>query len=375
MLQYQDFKSVYHLVGGQTIPIFLSAIQFSVKAHHYFLVTEKTEQAAADIIKTLKSRNIQAEICNLGPESVAIDFQCLEKKFTELFSSLPQGSVQNSCLDVTGGTKPMAIIATRLAEKMGIRTFYIDTPQKKSLWFTNNLELPLTEKIKLSEFPKLVGFQIQKGKKNALFPSDGFLKFLYEQRENILRVSGEEPFKRLKKLNKEKLKDFLKALKGKNAAQWNGQLQDPFYSGLQAEAQGKFLTGGWFEYYTYNVLKKQLQKSGVTEMVMNMTLQKEGQAEQEFDIVYTDGYSFFIVECKSGTPKQEAFQKLENLRNSFSGVLGRAVLVTGNSIRNKKSFKIRIESRREISAFCGKSGIEQLGAKMLGFAPGKIFGD
>ena len=73
--------------------------------------------------------------------------------------------------------------------------------------------------------------------------------------------------------------------------------------------------------------------------------------------------------------RKEAFQKLENLRNLFSGVLGRAVLVTGNSIRNKKSFKIRIESRREISAFCGKSGIERLGAEMLGFKPGKIFGD
>ena len=142
----------------------------------------------------------------------------------------------------------------------------------------------------------------------------------------------------------------------------------------------KFLAGTWLEYYTYNRLKQHLDMHPeIQKIVQNPQAQvaESKESEQEFDLLYTDGYTLVIVECKTRPIVQDDIQKLENqVRNYAGSLLGRGALVT--SLPKEKVAKPVTENRirnSSISVFCGKSGIEELGKYMIDFRPKEFFGE
>ena len=49
---------------------------------------------------------------------------------------------------------------------------------------------------------------------------------------------------------------------------------------------------------------------------------------QEFDVIFTDGYTLTIVECKSGSVTSEQVVKLHQISKKFGGGDGKAILVS-----------------------------------------------
>ena len=74
MPDYSEFKVVYHLMGGEVLPIFISAIQFPKDCIHYLLVTGynpgRGDTDEDNVVATLGRRGIRAEIRNLGPREI-----------------------------------------------------------------------------------------------------------------------------------------------------------------------------------------------------------------------------------------------------------------------------------------------------------------
>ncbi len=144
--------------------------------------------------------------------------------------------------------------------------------------------------------------------------------------------------------------------------------------------QAQFLAGGWLEYYAYELVRASDPR--IKEVLINAEVTiSRGNGDlpfQEFDVVYTDGYSLFILECKAGQIFQEYIQKLENICSEYCGALGKCALVTMNSSKTENSrkarFAERVERSRAIAAFCGKGGIRQLQSGCsIEFKPGKIY--
>ena len=63
-------QKVFHLVGEQTLPVYLAALQFPVETTHYLLATEKTKRAAERIAGALKQKGIESETRLLGYANV-----------------------------------------------------------------------------------------------------------------------------------------------------------------------------------------------------------------------------------------------------------------------------------------------------------------
>ncbi len=71
-----------------------------------------------------------------------------------------------------------------------------------------------------------------------------------------------------------------------------------------------------------------LQSGYIYDLQMNTKLNTKGVDYQEFDIIFTDGYRLFIIECKSGGAKTEAVEKLANIRQRYGGINAICIVVT-----------------------------------------------
>ena len=144
------------------------------------------------------------------------------------------------------------------------------------------------------------------------------------------------------------------------------------------QMQAAFFAGGWFEDYVYSRIV-QFNDPTIKQVWLNAELSFPGthQPAQEFDVLYTDGYSLIILECKSGKITQEYIQKLENLRGHFSGALGKCALVSLNSSitesNRQEAFASRIKKSSSIAAFCTANGVNLLTRNLLAFSSGKIY--
>jgi hypothetical protein len=97
----------------------------------------------------------------------------------------------------------------------------------------------------------------------------------------------------------------------------------------------KYLSGGWFEEYAYLQLKPYEDAGVIKDLRINIELRLDrhnagkvadwDSAHNELDVVFTDGHSLYIVECKAGNVTQEQVMKLQNLVRYYGGVEGRGI--------------------------------------------------
>ena len=92
----------------------------------------------------------------------------------------------------------------------------------------------------------------------------------------------------------------------------------------------------------------------------------------EFDVVFTDGYSLYIVECKAGTVTQEQVMKLQNLVRSYGGTGGRGIVAS--CFKPHATAEKKIADAR-LSAIYGKTLPVQLNELMETIAATKNSGE
>ena len=382
------YKYMYHLVGEQVIPVYLSGIQFDHSIKHFLLTTRsrKTKIATQAICNTFKNKGIDVEVRNIGDEDAAVSVSELTKGITKILDITNPDKLPVS-FDLTGGTKPMSMVAMRLAtERDYITPYYLDSKGKQLIDF-KNLEnsLPLRNTLTIKEFVSLGGLELHKQNQNDV--SEDFLQYVFDHKDTILRF--QEKFANmmdnkgipkgytLESYFTYTYSDMLHALVNKvNLEKWD-RYWNEFAKTRSWYKKARFLAGEWFELYTYSTVKN--SGADISDIMLNAELVFPNNAHQaqEFDVVYTDGFSLIILECKAGQLNQNYIQKLENLRGQFSGALGKCALVsltdTHTKNSNKETITERIGNSRAIAAFCGVEGIKKLATHCLDFEPGKIY--
>lgn len=371
---------MFHLVGEQAIPVFLAAIQFPKTVKHYLLTTdsEKTGKTVATICKTLEHKGFSAKSVSLGNEANATSFAAMNDKIkTVLQNTNPE--CRPCAFNITGGTKPMSISAVLVARSLTPQPdlFYLNFYSRELLWLDGKTD-PLQKKMFLEDFVRLAGLQLKTPEKTMVEPSGKFLDFLLnnayilqncQQNFAILAQKYDE------KLFNEAYKKLEEGFHKKNKLEtwqtfWKEYLSSAGEKGISKTEKARFLGGIWFEYYVFKNLKK---SPGITEILHSAELtDHENAVRQEIDVVYTDGFSLVILECKAGRIKQEHIQKLENLRNVYSGAMGRGGVVCINKSQMNKLVSSRITDSKNSAAFCGNAGLVSLQNFLFNFKPGKI---
>ena len=316
------------IVSDQPIPNYVPVLDNQFRPREVvLLVTGKMQQKAAALEQTLKTR------CGVKTRQIAIaseyDMQEMEDKVLGELIALDEAK-ENIALNLTGGTKLMALAAYRTFHDAGYPAFYFTATSNEVLLLDNNESLTLQPpKIKIEDYLRLHGYQIA--------AHNQVQRSVPRERQAI----GEELIQRqqyftqaISALNgiisegRSKNRKTLTFAKSENWGAFN-ELLDLFASHGLLKTDGdkitfadedslRYVSGGWLEEYTYHIAAS---LPDIQDIALNVQIENAGNPHQpnELDIAILSHNVLFVLECKTANLKadektQNALYKLETLK-------------------------------------------------------------
>jgi len=363
------FDVTFHLFGEQRMPSLLGIRQFESKKHVF---VNSKEYPAACIAAFLDGRPF---------EELAVspwDARAVHQKIID--HAKPLAPTARIGINLTGGTKMMFTGALSAARALGAVPFYFDSRNQRVTYVDSHFEETIRAIDSVEDFLLLNGDGLkvaEKGLPTTLSADRRRLtEMLWKNHTKIARC-----YRKLREFN-----DAFKPFVFEN---------EHFYFELHKDASAvvrgagldlrfphwpdfaKYLSGGWFEEHVYAQFKPYEDRGLIKDLRINVKLQLDHENARaaprpdaflynELDVVFTDGYALYIVECKAGDVTQEQVMKLQNLVRFYGGVEGRGILAScfppsTDAVRKKVA-----DARLTLCS--GKWFSEQLDALMLRIA-------
>ena len=371
-----QYDVIFHLFGEQRMPNLLGILQFLSKKH----VFVNSKQFPADVMKQFIGKSEYADIAvdPYDPENIRTT---LLDMITTMPSNIRIG------FNLTGGTKLMYAGALAACRKVNATPFYFNS-RNNNVLFLNDFSSTDTKLVDSVEtFIKLNGNNLFISKLGHWDEIPGInsserkrlTNKLWQARSNISKL-----YRELSKYNDSfqpfevhRGKIFAKLSKDKSAKISIGTNHFEF---KQWPDFAKYLSGGWFEEYTYMCLQPFTESGLIKDLRIGLEVSFKnaapnngtlgfgeqlrnlfGDMYQELDIAFTDGRHLYIVECKAGNVKSEHIMKLQNIVRYFGGIEGRAIVASCFSPNNKVVRK-KIEDSKNLQLVSGANFFRQLEA-------------
>jgi hypothetical protein len=369
-----QYDAIFHLFGEQRMPNLLGVIQFSSRKHIFV----NSAQFPADVMKQFLGEAEYGEIAvdPYDPENV-------RSTVLDLIAKMPADAKIG--FNLTGGTKLMYAGALAACRKVNATPFYFNS-RNNQVVYLNDFKTVETKRIPSVEtFIQLNGNNLFISKAGHWSDIPGIespdrkslTNELWQARSKISRLYRElsryndsfQPFELhngdiYAKLSKDKSAKISIGPKHFEFKEW------PDFA--------KYLSGGWFEEYTFMKLQPLVDTGLIKDMRIGLEVSfKEDDADkssssfsaqmsnlfgdtyQELDITFTDGRRLYVIECKAGNVKSEHVMKLQNIVRYFGGIEGRAVLASCFYPKNKVVIK-KIDDSKNLQSVSGNSLFRKL---------------
>lgn len=364
------------LVSAQAAPNLLPALDPAMKPHKVIMLVSQKMRAQADALNLVFRENaIDTKQVELANEH---DIKYLEETMMNLATQHPSEHV---ALNLTGGTKLMALAAQSIAGLAGWATFYVDVDTDEVIWIDgkrNNKKL--TEQLRLRHYLLGYGFRI-KGSIERLQPN-----VKYEQLISTLLLqigSLESPLSQLNWLTQQaEDRRSLSVTMSENQSDSIGLqtlLRNFSDSGLlqihgltlqfSNEDDRNFVKGGWLEHHVYRIVEALTQQLGIRDKAVNLSIIKDG-VSKEMDVIYMARNRPYVIECKTArmdkpeAPKaNDALFKLTDV----SRVLGLGANKMLASYRKLRDSEKDLAKALGIQVVCGED-LNHLKEKILKWA-------
>jgi hypothetical protein len=369
-----QYDVIFHLFGEQRMPNLLGVIQFSSRKHIFV----NSAQFPADVMKQFLGEAEYGEIAvdPYDPENV-------RSTILDLIATMP-ANVRIG-FNLTGGTKLMYAGTLAACRKVNATPFYFNS-RNNQVVFLNDFKCLETKPIqsvetfiklnsnnlfisKAGHWDDIPGIQSpdRKSLTNELWRTRSKISQLY--RELSRYNDSFQPFELHKgginaKLSDDKSVKISIGTKHFEFKEW------PDFA--------KYLSGGWFEEYTFMKLQPLVDSGLIKDMRIGLEVSfKEnaagkgslsfgaqlsslfGDTYQELDNAFTDGRRLYLIECKAGSVNSEHVMKLQNIVRYFGGIEGRAVLVSCFPPKNKV-VKKKIDDSKNLQLVTGNNLFKQL---------------
>lgn len=340
------------LISDQAAPSLLPILDPEFKPKEaVFLVSDKMKSNAEALAKVFKEKNVK--VTSVRIENI-YDFQEMENCFIEL---IDQFDGQNIALNVTGGTKLMAIVAQNTFAMGGKPIFYVDSDNNQILFISRDEKgqsIPnkmLNCQIDLKTYLSAYGMVYKSVKQplaseRLLANLEPFIKQYDKYKDDIPLLnayaseSQKSGFKVDFKHHKVKsLVTLLEELHHKDLLDFDNHRID-----FRDTIHKDLLNGIWLEEITYKAIEniKSIQDKALSLEVGNSSydqnkkqyaLQNQGN-QNEFDIAFIAKNRLHIIECKTqmmnkegGLKSEDILYKLEALKN-YGGLMTKKCLVS-----------------------------------------------
>ena len=343
------------LISDQAAPSLLPILDPEFKPKEaVFLVSDKMKSNAEALAKVFKEKNVKVTLVRI--ENI-YDFQEMENCFIDL---IDQFDGQNIALNVTGGTKLMAIVAQNTFAMGGKPIFYVDSDNNQILFIRHDEKEPKEQRIPnkilncqidLKTYLSAYGMVYKSVKQplaseRLLANLEPFIKQYDKYKDDIPLLnayaseSQKSGFKVDFKHHKVKsLVTLLEELHHKDLLDFDNHRID-----FRDTMHKDLLNGIWLEEITYKAIEniKSIQDKALSLEVGNSSydqnkkqyaLQNQGN-QNEFDIAFIAKNRLHIIECKTqminkegGLKSEDILYKLEALKN-YGGLMTKKCLVS-----------------------------------------------
>lgn len=373
------------LVSAQTLPNYIGATLPDAAPQTVHLVVTERMKERADILENI----LKIKKCTVQKHFLS---NTEPNELFELLCAIEENNTTTFSINVTGGTKLMALTAVDWASESDSKpyAFYVDTENNSILHIGGKWEkFPISKKLKVDEILLAgAGHKILSGdttpmkkeerpavqKLLQLFVQDNSALALFNKCASQARFSESNPDMQINYVEYPTSpgKGFVKALA---LAEELGKVTVHNDGLCYASEQCRFwCNGGWLEEYVKDTLFQLKNRKIIDDFSANVQLDyrthvkgnDKDAPQNEIDAAFTACNRLFVMECKTSnlnkngkvdTKAEEAIYKLDSLRKSLGGTFSEGMLVAIHP------------TRREDQNRCKELGIELVsGSRVLGLA-------
>lgn len=322
-------NTMFCLVSRQAMANVLPVFMYK-PTNVVLFTTPEENQCANNLEKLFLSKNIKASrIDNLD----AYDYI----KFKEAVKTqLEKSNSTYVVLNVTGGTKLMALAAYEAFAEKDKKIIYCDTEHQKVITLLPKYSsTSLNAELSIEDYLKSYGYNIIETK-SSLTESDYFNFFRFIENERLMRSLINLYTDVRKKLSEETPRFTVESDDKKIRFQKNLDTYVIHY-GNRTENSFKvqsndFKSGDWLEYYIYYKLKTEENLSPL----IGVKVSNPQGVENEIDVIALKDFRLYLYSCKTGKKdNQFDLYQLQTLRNITSGTFGKGIFVTSNQHSEK----------------------------------------
>ena len=353
------------LVSAQAAPNLLPALDPVMRPGEAVLLVSAKMRSRADALeKALTQAGVKTSVIALPNEH---DFAALESTLLELAAARDG---QDIALNVTGGTKLMALAAQSIAQGAGWSVFYVDADTDEVIWLGADPapRRKLTEQLRLRHYLMGYGFELRSGVERpqtnrrsrelidtlirqigSLEKPLGQLNWLAQQAEDRRSVRVELTLEQRDSRGLEALlRNFEQA--GVLSVKADGiEFAD--------DNQRAFAKGGWLERYIYHTVSSLTGVLGIRDKAANLKVTDSGDVENELDVAFMAHNRLFVIECKTARMDREIHPKandtlfkLSEVCRRVGGIGTRGLLASYRPLRDAEK---RLAGALGIELVCG----------------------
>lgn len=363
------FNTQVLMVSAQAAPNLLPLLDEQFRPQEVILlVTDQMKERANWLQSVIQPTGINVK---QEPFSATGDFDLMQNQLEKLLKQYPD---RNSiALNVTGGTKWMAITAQEVFRFDNRPVFYVDIESDQILFLDQKLKPQrINAKIRLENYIKAYGYQITDERSNTKGLTQDERELCQKLVANVSDWGG--AIGQLNKLaNEAEKNNSLSAsisILEKQDVYLEKLLRECKNSGLLLtdgklikfanEASRFFANGGWLEEYI-NSLLNQLKGESVLQDSSHLNLKiGTNNSSNEIDIAFMAKNRLHIIECKTkrltgnhaGSAGTDSLYKLDSI-SDLGGLATKSMLVSYRPLgkadaKRAKDLKIKVVQGTEI---------------------------
>lgn len=328
MPEAQKFSTHVCLVSAQATPNLLPLLDERWRPLKVLLATSDAMRSQSGALAALlRTKGAKVETLQLRD---AYDYSSLCDDF---LGFLAASTDESMALNVTGGTKLMAVAAQEVFRADQRAAFYVNIENDEIVFLGGGRSSPLQAKLKIAEFLRAHGYTTQGGDPpqvsakqrdlaarlvdhvSAAGRALGQINSLAQQARPSLKCRLTED-----QLDSRALADMLGLFTDAGfLTQANGSVTFP------DESSRAFVNGGWLELHLLNVLNDlRGAHAGITDIALNLqVVHPDGRTKNELDVAFMYRNTLHIIECKTANLAQpgvtqddkatEAIYRMESL--------------------------------------------------------------
>ncbi len=352
------------LVSAQAAPNLLAALDPALKPTEVVLMVSGKMQARADDLESvLKEASVKTTRVLLDDEH---DFAKLEQALLEVASVRDKLRI---ALNVTGGTKLMALAAQTVAQAAGWSVFYVDVDTDEVIWLDNKpARQKLSEQLRFRHYLRGYGFTLQEGIRHPQSERrhDDLLRTLITQVGSLQQPLGQlnwlaqeaEDKNRLHVTLSEQHMDSrgLEALLRQFSEAGVLEMKDNTLC-FASEADRAFTKGGWLEQYVFRTVADISGELAIRDKAANLVVLDSSGVKNELDVAFMARNRLFMIECKTArmdkegsTKANDTLFKLAEICRRVGGLGARGLLASYRSLGDAEK---RLAKALGIVPVCG----------------------